>query len=287
MRPTAGWFASLLLVSILPSPLARAGDDIREQLKADYLGKVLTLRHFYEGTHLTFQTDGSLLGMAEVGPWTVDGQVFVETIELHESTLQIHARRVCLVFDSKDKPYRDVLDLLAESKAPDRDKLQGSFWGNEVDIEILLASVPPGPQEITSAMNAVFLAPGDSLRDIVPEFWQDYFDKIEGRPQMVRHSTETVYTVISGPVSPPQVLHQADPEFSVEARKAKYHGVMTVSLVVDSSGTPRDVEIMSPLGLGLDEKAVAAVRSWKFKPAMRNGKPVPVRIAVEVDFHLY
>jgi TonB family protein len=66
----------------------------------------------------------------------------------------------------------------------------------------------------------------------------------------------------------------------------KFQGVATLSLVVDASGKPTDIQIQSPLGLGLDEKAVEAVSKWKFEPAKKDGKPVPVAIAVEVDFHL-
>jgi periplasmic protein TonB len=58
-------------------------------------------------------------------------------------------------------------------------------------------------------------------------------------------------------------------------------------LVVGADGLPREIKVQRTLGLGLDEKAIEAVKQWKFKPAMKDGNPVAVRISVEVNFHLY
>jgi TonB family protein len=88
-------------------------------------------------------------------------------------------------------------------------------------------------------------------------------------------------------VKPPRAIYQPEPEFSDPARKAKYQGVMTMGLIVDKEGHPQNIHILSPLGAGLDAKAVKAVETWKFQPAQKDGEPVAVQIAVEVDFHLY
>jgi TonB family protein len=92
---------------------------------------------------------------------------------------------------------------------------------------------------------------------------------------------------VGGGVSPPRVVYQPEPEFSEEARKAKYQGVFTLGLIVGSDGRPSNIRVLSSLGMGLDEKAIEAVKNWKFEPAMKDGHPVRVEIAVEVDFHLY
>jgi TonB family protein len=285
----------LALVVTLFCPFsALAGDDVEEQLKTEYVGKVLTLRHFYKGDHLVFQSDGSLIGLAEVGPWTVDSQIEVKKITVRDRGLQIRGRRVFLVFDARPKllsdsgtkPYRDVTESLQESGAPDRDKLEEYFKAREVDIQIGLATEKPSLNEASSAMNAVFLAPGEAIHDFVPDFWRDYFDQIEGRPQTVRHAAEPVYFA-NQVSSMPHATYAPNPDFSEEARRGKFQGTTTVSLVVDPLGTVKDIQIVSPLGLGLDDRAVASVSTWKFDPAMKNGKPVSVRVEVEVDFHLY
>jgi periplasmic protein TonB len=92
---------------------------------------------------------------------------------------------------------------------------------------------------------------------------------------------------VGGGVSAPRALETPDPEYSEEARKAKYQGTVVLWLIVGPDGKPHDIKVSRPLGMGLDQKAVEAVRNWKFQPAMKDGKPVAVQINVEVNFRLY
>jgi protein TonB len=91
---------------------------------------------------------------------------------------------------------------------------------------------------------------------------------------------------VGGGVSAPSVLFKVDPEYSEEARKAKYSGTVLLSVVVDSEGRARDIRVIKSLGMGLDEKAVEAVQKWKFKPGLKGGQPVNVRAQIEVNFRL-
>ncbi len=88
-------------------------------------------------------------------------------------------------------------------------------------------------------------------------------------------------------VSAPIAISTPDPEFSEEARKAKYQGVVVLALTVGTDGRAHDIHVARSLGLGLDEKAIEAVKAWTFKPGEKNGTPVAVSINVEVEFHLY
>jgi protein TonB len=88
--------------------------------------------------------------------------------------------------------------------------------------------------------------------------------------------------------SDPRVLSQVDPEFSEEARKAKFQGLCVLSLIIEADGTPSNIRVRDSLGMGLDEKAIEAVRKWRFQPSMKNGRPVRYGpVEVDVDFHLY
>ncbi|HML18567.1 MAG TPA: energy transducer TonB [Bryobacteraceae bacterium] len=91
---------------------------------------------------------------------------------------------------------------------------------------------------------------------------------------------------IGGGVSPPSVLSKVEPEYSEEARKAKWQGTVVLQLVVDEHGLPQQMHITRSLGLGLDQKALEAVGKWRFKPGMKDGKPVPVIATIEVNFRL-
>jgi protein TonB len=91
---------------------------------------------------------------------------------------------------------------------------------------------------------------------------------------------------VGGGVAAPQLVSAPDPEFSDEARRTNFEGVCVVSLIVDAQGNPQRVQVVHALGKGLDEKAVEAVRRYRFKPATLQGKPVAVELNIEVNFRL-
>lgn len=91
---------------------------------------------------------------------------------------------------------------------------------------------------------------------------------------------------IGGEVSQPVLISKVEPEYSEEARKAKYSGTVLLSIVVDANGLPHNIHVVRPLGLGLDEKAIEAVMKWRFRPALKGGKSVAVQAQVEVNFRL-
>jgi periplasmic protein TonB len=88
-------------------------------------------------------------------------------------------------------------------------------------------------------------------------------------------------------VTVPEAIYSPEPSFSEEARKAKFQGVVMLMVVVGKDGHPYNIHVRQSLGMGLDEKAIEAVRNWRFRPATFRGQPVATQIAVQVDFHLY
>ena len=91
---------------------------------------------------------------------------------------------------------------------------------------------------------------------------------------------------IGGGVSAPVPIYKPEPEYSEEARKAKWQGAVLLAIVVDENGVPQDVKVVRSLGLGLDQKAIEAVQKWRFKPGQKDGKAVPVSANIEVNFRL-
>ena len=97
-------------------------------------------------------------------------------------------------------------------------------------------------------------------------------------------SAEPVYRMGRG-VSPPRPLYTPSPEISPEAKEAKYQATVVVMAIVSGGGDVTDAKVVNAAGMGLDERAVEAVRRWKFKPATKDGKPVAVKVTLEVEFH--
>jgi TonB family protein len=103
----------------------------------------------------------------------------------------------------------------------------------------------------------------------------------DGQPQLRnRMGGQAGYT-------PPTPIHTASPEYSEDARRKKIQGNVRVSVLVNEEGVPVDPRVEKSLGYGLDEKALEAALQYQFRPAMRDGQPVAVRIMIEESFRLY
>ena len=98
-------------------------------------------------------------------------------------------------------------------------------------------------------------------------------------PQQIYH--------VGGDVSAPKLVYAPDPEFTEKARRAKYQGVCVIAVIIDAQGNPERVQVVRHLGMGLDKKAVEAVKQYKFEPGTRLGKPVAVEVNIEVNFRFY
>jgi TonB family protein len=102
----------------------------------------------------------------------------------------------------------------------------------------------------------------------------------------MKYDIGEVYTV-GGDVSSPIPIYKPEPGYTEEARAAKLQGSNVFWMVVDGAGKVADVRLVKSVGKGLDESAAETLRTWKFKPALRKGKPVPIRVIVEVNFRMY
>jgi len=287
------------LAAITPSTLY--ADKLQQQLKDQYEGKLLLLRNFYDGSSLHYDADGHIQGVWMSGDWTVDGIVRIEDIRLASHLLTIQGRRLHMGWVTGG--FSDVPD----AKPANSQQVET----RELRIE---ADLRDGPvADSANAMLAmIFLTPEDRFADLVPDYWKPCvlvaltgggvklevncrfspeFTAIPGVAARPGEAAENdnpqgVFRQIGHGVTPPKVLLQGEPQFSDEARRAKYEGTDVVSLVVDQTGQAKDIRIVSPLGMGLDRKAVESISKWQFDPGEKDGKPVAVQIEVEVDFHL-
>jgi len=100
------------------------------------------------------------------------------------------------------------------------------------------------------------------------------------------NSPDTVYAVRQDGVTAPKGIYMPNPEYSEKARRKKIQGVVVVEMIVTADGTVRDAKVVKSLEESLDKQAIAAVSTWRFKPATKDGTPVAVRVPAEVSFHI-
>jgi TonB family protein len=277
-----------LLLSFLSLPRAFAG-NLDGVIASEYPDKILTLRHFYGSERLHLYGDGALVDDAPAGTWASDAQIEVRDASQNGSVLTIKARRIYQVYDSKRKEFVDALTLIPINPSKQEREAEKGLKKRQVEIRIEMPP-NPDPKEIPETLHAVFLAPGEPVGNIAPPYYRDFFAKREGRAtsQQLPAGVFRLASVGSkaGDITAPKATSRTDPEYSEIARQLKLTGTAILSLVVDVSGSVRDIQVVQPLGAGLDEKAIAAVSQWKFDPATKDGKPVPVAISVEVDFRI-
>ncbi len=180
---------------------------------------------------------------------------------------------------SPEKPRTTVIDfVLRERGALDKMRLEKSSGDRSLD---------------TAAWNAIqgtspFPSPTPNLpsQSLKLRFYFEYSREPNEHRPFCAETPKGVYRV-GGPVQSPRVLSQPDPEYSEEARKKKRQGAVSLRLIVGTDGLPSDVCVLKAAGSGLDEKAIKAVRAWRFEPGTKDGLPVPVLISVDTTFHLY
>jgi TonB family protein len=282
----------------MATPAYGGQTDLLQHLRSEYQNKILVLRGLYTGKHLHYDSIGIPTGTTNRGDWTIDGFLRVNEVRFSRQRLLLKAARLAVAPD-----YRNGFQLQFNHPA-------------HVDIEANLGTDNPSIEQADTAMSHIFLTAQDSLSDFVPDYWKDCISEAEaGKGKNCSFSQEILaipgvaasgQTSSAAPandsqttptgdkqfrvghgVSPPRPIMHMDPQFSDRARKARFQGTVTLGLIVTQEGLPIKIHILHPLGYGLDAQAVEAVEQWRFEPAQRDGQPVAVEIAVEVDFHLY
>ncbi|HET9406927.1 MAG TPA: energy transducer TonB [Candidatus Sulfotelmatobacter sp.] len=297
--------AAFFCLVTIPSPTpARAASELEQHLRDEYKGKHFVVRNFYSGKRLKYDSAGALIDSEPSGDWTLDGFVYVDDVRLSSGKLVVHCKRSVVTAISKGFQFGDS-------------STEGKKGKRSLHIEAELPGANSSSDLIASVLSRVFLTENDSLAELVPDYWKACVSaglrgadpacrfapeflsvpglKVSPDSSVGRESTRqdrsasttgAVLKVGNG-VTSPRIIGQHEPDFSTAAREAKYQGGMTLLLTVDSSGVPTNIRIARPIGYGLDEQAVRAVEHWQFEPAKKDGQPVAVEIAVEVDFHLY
>lgn len=170
--------------------------------------------------------------------------------------------------------------------------LNAAVQKEEVIMEPLVSAANPDEQKIIAQIDRVAQARAelekanarmllDLRRVLTPEQW----NKLDaGGPQP--YSSARFQPSLPPGATPPTVLRRVDPQYSDEARAAKYQGTVVVRAEIGPDGEPRNLTVQRSLGMGLDEKALEAVRQWRFSPAMLDGRAITAAATLEINFRM-
>jgi len=282
----------LVLTCVLLSAVAAADEQLKKSLNDQYTNKTLYLRHAYKSGSQEYDAEGQSLKGGEEGTWTLYGRVVVKKITAGADALRIEGNRVAYSFDEKAK-------RMMPFEEPD-----------SVKIKVRLRAPVTSADQAKAILGRVFAVSQEDIVNSAPSYWQAFL-----KEQIAPHPTEvaTLNTLnaltgkkqpppqaetgslggeknfnIGAPgVTPPKILYKQEPDFTEPARKYGVQGVVGLNVVVDRTGRIRDVRIVRAVGMGLDENAIEAVKTWRFDPATKDGVPVAVAVYIEVDYHFY
>jgi TonB family protein len=191
----------------------------------------------------------------------------VDRVEVTKDKVILRGPRIVGVYDSKKKDFSNL-----------------HHEGGNVQIDIEFNSTQTDEPTIAGMLGKVLLTSTDDLDSLIPDAWRSPdFDPARHEVTKVKKDAPSEKENVRAPIA----IHTPDPEYSEDARKAGIAGDVILWLVIDEKGKVVRIRVIRCLGAGLDERAVQAVSTWTFEPAMRNGTPVAVQINVDVTFHLY
>lgn len=261
------------LLLLAASAEALEASELEQELRAAYEGKVVTVRNFYQGARLAYDAEGELTEETPTGPWTLYGRVRVKQVSLTGSKLLIEGERLFLAYDRETWEF------------------QPSAHAEEVWLEIAAEPGAEGTAKLRRALDVVFLSEDERLSEQVPRFWRHFLANHKQRPErvleerrMLGPSVPKTLVPDEGEVVPPRCVFCSGASYTQAALRANVEGTTLLAIVIDKTGGVTDINIVMPLGLGLDEAALRAVRGWQYEPAERHGKPVQVLMIVEVPF---
>ena len=268
-----------------------SAQDVATLLKQQCENKILVLRHALQGNSQEYDSDGKIRKGGAEGPWTLYGRIKVDEVELSPAAIVLRGHRVDYKYDPAVKQL-----------APFPNKIK-------VTVEVSLAQPPKTLDEANEALHRIFAFNKKDVLDSVPELWRSYLNENippvpvkeqrasdaaggqpEKPPQLIQRGDPKAghrvpYINPAGGVLPPQPVFTPPPEFPDRASREHFDGIVLLAALVNKDGRVENIRLLRPVGMGLEEAAVAAVQTWRFKPSTRDGEAVAVEMNLEVVFN--
>ncbi len=297
--------AAILLIIVVVSPLRTPADDrakeIENALRRIFEKHSFTIRNFYSGSKLRYDSKGALVGTPVEGYWSRDGFFEIAQVNIRPgNTLVFEGNRAAAVFNWTSGEFQNE----------HTDKLT---------VEVQLDSSLE-PNAVISALYRVFLTGKEKLAEVAPSYWRACLGgKIERRdnrsPWECRATEgdlpaknvraelwtpppdntlktgmqlydlhEKIVFFMPEQTHSPFPLSTSRPFLRWAQRRVQLGSAVIIAFEIDEDGVPRQLAISTPLGMGVDDELVRAVTGWRFRPATRDGKPV--RVVAKVVFEL-
>lgn len=272
---------AVLLVSLLPTAASaqKKAPPTPPEIVPGFKNKLLVLRGFYRTENLHFRQDGQLVDPAEAGFGPTDGAFHVQIV-IREP------KRIVFIGDLPLIYYNAEPGTVRYAEGPVRRKVQ-------IDLE--------NPDDARAAENSiwkVFFREGEAAAPECSEAQRLDYQKRQiallasgeqkGSPYpadgLCLPMGERIVDRVGKDVTAPKAVSTPDPSFPEDGPRGPFDGSVLLSTVIDTTGRPSTISVLRGLGDNFDRVSVEKARTWRFDPAMRDGKPVPVYVTVEIKF---
>jgi TonB family protein len=252
----------ILALLLLLQGSGGSDDQIRERLTGKYVGKLFTVKTFPTGNRLRFDSDGKLIGPVVAGMFTLDGHIHVDSVNVRADRIEFAGKRSFLSYNTKSGKLEEY---------PTKESLRVEF-----------ARKPGVAAE--SAIEGTLISLDDAIKSL-PPYWARL---LTGAPILETitdpETGETIPRASEAQKLTPNPTRRLPPAYPVSLNDYEIAGSVVVRVTVDESGKPTVVDIVTPMGFGLDQSAINAVSRWQYEPAKRDGKPVKVYVRVQFNF---
>jgi TonB family protein len=260
----------LLLISSVPGLCEENPDNqIKKELEETFTKKILIIRNFYSGNNLKYDSEGTLISGGPTGSWTIFGYFEPAEINLSATSITLKGKRIYWGYNQPNKKSQ-------LSRCHDTTTIEFSRSSEQLTLPLIL--IP---------LNKVFMTNRETIADIVPPYWKKIiladFDiqKIpKADPQIKAADTNTHKNSTY-----PKIRSKTMQAYTAQARAASWEGEVLLRAIVHKDGSIKVQDILRPLGLGLDESAIATCEKWKFKPGTVDGEPVDVTVNIVIVFN--
>lgn len=253
--------------------------DIEKELQNHYEDRTLILRNFYDGDNLKYNPEGDLISGGEPGTWSLDGFVNLKKLKVKKDKIILEGIRLLWSYNQNIKTTV-------------------YYKSQYLNIEIGPYDSLPDVKSSRKTIQNIFLTKNE-FSTLVPVYWKNFVKKVfedgnapdyvtPNNKQFVPYSTDSDVrtehkeaTVLKG-----RLIKKTNPTYPDLAKRLRVSGEVTFKVKVNKEGIPTVQDVISPIGLGMEESAIETISKWRFTPTYVNGEPTEVPATITVNFVL-